>query len=118
MGSAPPIGGAGPRADDRGVGVVVNRGALTSGARGRGRRTPFVVRYRPLLRYPARQWPGLAVIAVVMAGAAVMAAAQPLPLKVLVDNGLNGAPLTGFPKTLFDEFGVAPTARHVVIAAA
>ena len=57
-------------------------------------------------------------IAVITIGTAILTALEPLPQKVLVDNGVIGEPLTGAAKTAFDTFERDPTPRNVVLFAA
>src|SRR5689334_23126407 len=50
-------------------------------------------RYRMILPYVARQWKWLCVIVLLTIASSVTLALQPLPLKLLVDSGLNRDPL-------------------------
>ncbi|OJF11349.1 ABC transporter transmembrane domain-containing protein, partial [Couchioplanes caeruleus] len=75
-------------------------------------------RYRRLLRYPRAQRRRLSVLAVATALSATLAALQPLPLKLLVDNGLSGRPLTGPVGAAFAALGLDGSARSIVLVTA
>jgi ATP-binding cassette, subfamily B, bacterial len=65
-----------------------------------------------------RQWRWLAIIGVLTAITASVAALQPLPVKVLVDYGLNGKPCPAILRTSLAAIGLAPTAVTMVVVAA
>ncbi|HWG99493.1 MAG TPA: ABC transporter ATP-binding protein, partial [Pilimelia sp.] len=75
-------------------------------------------RYRALLRYPRAQLPGLAALAGLAGLSAVLAAAQPLPLRLLVDHGLAGRPLPAGTAGAFAAAGLDPSPRTVLLVAA
>jgi ATP-binding cassette subfamily B protein/subfamily B ATP-binding cassette protein MsbA len=73
--------------------------------------------YRRFLRYPARQWRWIAMILVLSATAAVLAALQPLPLKLLVDNALGDAGSPGWLVAALEAVGAEPTVETLVVVA-
>jgi ATP-binding cassette subfamily B protein/subfamily B ATP-binding cassette protein MsbA len=58
------------------------------------------------------------VILVLSAASAALAALQPLPMKLFVDNALGGEPVTGLPQRALDRAGIDPTRRNLSIVAA
>lgn len=74
-------------------------------------------RYTRLARYAARQWRGLALVIVATIGFVVTAAAQPWPLKVLVDNAIGGEAVPDRLRRVLDAFGAEPTPGTLVIGA-
>ena len=83
---------------------------LRTGARG-----PW--RYRRLVRYALRQWKGLLLVIVATFGFVVTAAAQPWPLKVLIDNAIGGESVPDGLRRVLDAFGAEPTPGTLVVAA-
>ncbi|MFC3383552.1 ABC transporter ATP-binding protein [Couchioplanes caeruleus subsp. azureus] len=75
-------------------------------------------RYRLLLRYPRAQRARLSVLAALTALSAALTAVQPLPLQVLVDNGLSGRPPAGAAGAAFTALGLGGSAASIVLAAA
>jgi ATP-binding cassette subfamily B protein len=74
-------------------------------------------RYAHLVRYSLRQWRSLSLVVVGTIGFVVTAAAQPWPLKVLVDNALGGEAVPGALRRLLDVFGAEPTPAVLVVSA-
>jgi ATP-binding cassette subfamily B protein len=74
-------------------------------------------RYRLLSRYGRRQGRHLAALVGLAFLPAAMAALQPLPLKLFVDNALGGAPVTGVPAQVLEAIGVADDPRSLVVVA-
>jgi ATP-binding cassette subfamily B protein/subfamily B ATP-binding cassette protein MsbA len=94
---------------------------MSGEAPGRSRhgRTPFFWRYRPLMRYPAREIPRLLTIGVVTVASSLLVALQPLPLKLAVDNGFSHKPITGLPESVLSAVGLGdPSSRTIVVLAA
>jgi ATP-binding cassette subfamily B protein/subfamily B ATP-binding cassette protein MsbA len=77
-----------------------------------------VQRYRILLRYPLRRWPGFVAIAVVTLASTAAAALEPWPLKILVDSALGDASAPRFISTILDALSLEPTRETLVVAAA
>ena len=75
-------------------------------------------RSRRLAVYPRRHWRALALTIALSAAASVMAALQPLPLKLLVDHALGAAPLPGWLSALLGRMSVSATPPWLVAAAA
>ena len=74
-------------------------------------------KYRRLIPYALRQWPGLLFIgAFTMLGSLVIAL-QPWPLKILVDCALGHTPAPGALRGLLDSFSLQPTPRVLIAAA-
>jgi ATP-binding cassette, subfamily B, bacterial len=75
-------------------------------------------RYRLLSRYAGRQKGHLAALVALTFLPAALAALQPLPLKLFIDNALAGEPLTGAAGSVLSALGVSDSARNLVVAAA
>jgi ATP-binding cassette subfamily B protein/subfamily B ATP-binding cassette protein MsbA len=71
-----------------------------------------------LRRYGGRQTRHLVVLSACAFVPAVLSALQPLPLKLLVDNALDGEPLTGRAADVLATFGVPNTPHSLVAVAA
>src|SRR5262249_40749305 len=91
-------------------------GADSSIRAGRARR--FVSRYRPLLRHPRDVRGRLAVLAALTVLPAAPPAPQPLPLKVLVDNGLASHPAPHAVNSALSALGSDASPRSLILAAA
>jgi ATP-binding cassette subfamily B protein len=74
-------------------------------------------RYRLLSRYGRRQRGHLVALVGLALLPAAMAALQPLPLKLFVDNALGDVPLTGVPAQVLETIGVADDPRSLVVFA-
>ena len=78
----------------------------------------FLVRYRTLWRYPAKQARLLATIIAVTVMSAAASALQPLPMKMLIDNGLGSKPLSGGPAAGLNLVGLGDASPRVIVAVA
>jgi ATP-binding cassette subfamily B protein len=74
--------------------------------------------YRPLLRYPARQWRALVALVALNAATAGVAAALPLALKLLVDNALGADPAPPLVQSALQRLSVEASPRALVLGAA
>ena len=79
-----------------------------------------ILRFRPLWPYPARQWKQLVGVGLVTIVASFATALQPLPLKLLIDNGIGDRAIHGLPARLLGAIGLDDLGRRgiVTIAAA
>lgn len=75
-------------------------------------------RYRLLFGYVSREWRILMVIVLLTIATAAVAALQPLPMKILVDYGLQGVKLPAWLLGWFGAAGVSPSAGNLVTFAA
>ena len=75
-------------------------------------------RYRRVLVLARSEWRAVAAVLAMAVVAAGLGAAQPWPLKLLIDYGLTDAPLPAALATLFDMAGIAPGRPQIIIAAA
>lgn len=75
-------------------------------------------RYRPLIRYPARQRPWLIVILALSVLAAVVAALQPWPMKLLVDDALGDNAAPAWLHAILEVLGIGPTPAALIVVAA
>ena len=76
------------------------------------------IEYRQLYGYAWRERYRLAVILLLTCVLALFAALEPLPMKLLVDNALSGAPLPTFLARVFQGLGGQPDAWVLVVMAA
>ena len=74
--------------------------------------------YRALLRYPRSVWPWLAAAVGLGLLASVVAALQPLPLKLLVDNALGSEPAPPWVVRAMGAVGLEPTPTALVLVSA
>jgi len=77
-----------------------------------------VTGYRRLLPYALQQWPALVWITSLTVLSASVAALQPLPMKLLVDNALGGHPLTGPAREVTGWLASSPSPAGLVALAA
>lgn len=69
------------------------------------------------MRYSLRQWRGLSLVVIGTVGFVITAAAQPWPLKLLVDNAIGGEPIPDRLQSLLEAIGVQPTPSTIVVVA-
>src|SRR5262245_19446524 len=74
-------------------------------------------RVRFLVAYALAQWPTLAAIAGLMLSAAGLAALLPLPMKLLVDFGLRGAPLPAWASEWLGLAGLSSQPEKLIVIA-
>jgi ATP-binding cassette subfamily B protein len=74
-------------------------------------------RYARLFRYSLRQWRGLTLVVIATVGQVFSTAAQPWPLKILVDNAFGGQAVPDLLRRVLEVFGATPTPAVLVIAA-
>ena len=75
-------------------------------------------KYRRLLPYALRQWPGLLFIGVFTVLGSLVVALQPWPLKILVDCALGQVPVPEMLRGLLTSFSLQPTPQVLIVAAA
>jgi ATP-binding cassette, subfamily B, bacterial len=75
-------------------------------------------KFRIILGYAFRHWPGLLAILGLTVAATLVGALQPWPMKVLVDHALGSAPLPEGLSSIFTRFGLAAGPRELVLVAA
>jgi ATP-binding cassette subfamily B protein/subfamily B ATP-binding cassette protein MsbA len=97
--------------------LIATAGALASHVRSLFQEDGISWRYARLVRYSLRQWRGLSLVIVGTFGFVVTAAAQPWPLKVLVDNAIGGEAVPSALRRILDAFGAEPTPGVLVISA-
>src|SRR4051794_9680473 len=74
-------------------------------------------RYARLAKYPARQWRWLCVLVLTTVGFVFTTAAQPWPLKILVDNAIGGERVPDGLRSVTHVVGAEPTPGVVVVVA-
>jgi ATP-binding cassette, subfamily B, bacterial len=79
---------------------------------------PLLGHYRRVLALAGTEWKALAAVAALSGFAAVLAALQPWPLKMLTDYGLGDIALPSWFETLFQNAGIATGRMQLIIAAA
>ena len=75
-------------------------------------------RYRRVLVLARSEWRAVAAVLAMAVVAAGLGAAQPWPLKLLIDYGLTDAPLPAALANLFEMAGITPGRPQIIIAAA
>ncbi len=75
-------------------------------------------KYRRLIPYALRQWPGLLFIGVFTVVSSLVVVLQPWPLKILVDCAFGDEALPVTLRDLLDSFSLQPTPKVLIIAAA
>src|SRR5262249_50746838 len=74
--------------------------------------------FRRLLPYAVKQWRALSLIALLTMAGSALTAAQPWPLKILVDYSLKGLPMPAALRGLLDSLGLPVSPAVLVLASA